>query len=83
MNDLPEDFLNTAQEVKKRFSLQSRKSGSPKGTEEQQKAREDQRIIWDGLVSREELGTALRALGFDVTRDELRVLFVQIDADGS
>ena len=38
MDDLSEEYLNAAQEVKKRFSLRSRNSGSPKETEEQQKA---------------------------------------------
>lgn len=38
---------------------------------------------WDGYVSRDELGLALRALGLDVSREELRALFAQIDTDNS
>jgi len=38
---------------------------------------------WDGAVSRAELGMALRALGIDVTGEELRALFGLIDTDDS
>ena len=38
---------------------------------------------WDGLVDAAELGLALRSLGLDVTREELRELFASIDTDRS
>ena len=73
-DDLPEDYLNTADEVKKRFSLRSRKPGSPKETEEQQKAREDQRFIWDGLVLRMDHTDKQNTKNFDAITEHLQKL---------